>query len=378
MKTLLCTIAVLGLFAMPLLAAENVKLDLNGRLAAGYIDQGQTGNSTPGSFVVPDAKIQANAKLAEDITGVIRLNFDGGTANGADYMYIKLDNVINKIANTKSLVNPVITVGAFKIDFGEETWSNNVVENALVNNSVTDPSGNGVGIQFKQNDLIPSLRLPLILGVSLAFFNGNGNAATDNNNAKAYALKVSGTLKSTPLYFSISDYGSGTLPCVANSSSLVVGDPAVNGPIAGLRTKNWTRKVYELDVRYDMLEGAAKFEPTKAPLWSDSKGVFRLAYGNATDSVDAASSRVTQAYIMLDAIYNVDKKWYVAFRYSYDDFGVKGATGGPLGKYTSISFGGGHRITDSTILKLDYTTNTEPTAVKVDDNSINLILSTKW
>ncbi|MFH1230603.1 MAG: hypothetical protein V1709_03810, partial [Planctomycetota bacterium] len=109
------------------------------------------------------------------------------------------------------------------------------------------------------------------------------------------------------------------------------------------------------------------------------KGVFRLAYGNATDSLDTAGYPLVQAYVMIDGIYNVDKKWYVAFRYSYDELSVKSQTGGPLGKYTWMSFGGGHRITDNTILKLDYTTKAEPAAVKIeDDNSVNLILSTKW
>ncbi|MFH1232229.1 MAG: hypothetical protein V1709_12120, partial [Planctomycetota bacterium] len=371
--TFLVTIAVLSLIAMPLLTAEETKIDLSGRLAVGYQDQGKGGSANPGSFTVPDAKIQLTGKIAEDVSGVIRLDLDGGAANGADYAYISVDNLINKLANTKSPVNPSIVIGLQKINFGEETFNSNAADNALVNNSAANVNGNDIGITFKQEDLVPNL--PLILGASLALMNGCGGA--DNNNAKAYGLKVSGTMKSMPLYFSISDYGSNTLPCIANASALVVGDPTLNGPVAG-RTSNWTRKVYELDVRYDLLEGASKFDPSKAPLFSDAKGVFRLAYGNGTDSLDVAGKPLTQAYIMIDGIYNVDKKWYVAFRYSYDDLAVSGATGGALGKYTSISFGGGNRITDNTTLKLDYTTNTEPTAVKVDNNSVNLIFSTKW
>jgi len=380
MKTLLCTIAIIGLCVLPVLAAEEVKIDLSGsRVAAGYQDQGKNGEANPGSFTVPDAKLQATAKLAEDISAVIRLNFDNGVANGADLAYITVDNVGKKLAGDKTPVNPSISVGVFKMNFGEETFNNDPVNNALVENSVTNPSGIDAGVQIKQDDLVPSL--PLILGATLGFFNGNNGAfgAGDTNNSKAWLFKASGTMKNMPLYFAISDYGSNDIPNVAGSTTaLNIGqqtNPAVPGTSA-----TWCRKVYQLDVRYDLLEGAAKFDPSKAPLWSDAKGVFRLAYGNCSDTGPAAGKPLTQAYIMIDCIFNVDKKWYVAFRYSYDDYAISGLTGGPLGKYTNMSIGGGHRLSENTILKLDLTTKAEPSTIKpkIENDSINLILSTKW
>ncbi|MFH0888180.1 MAG: porin [Planctomycetota bacterium] len=405
MKTFLVTIAVLSLIAMPLLTAEETKIDLSGRLAVGYENQGKGATNTS-SFTVPDAKIQLTGKIAEDVSGVIRLDLNGGIANDPDYVYISVDNLINKMANTKSPVNPSIIVGKQKINFGEETYSNNAVENALVNPSIANISGNDIGITFKQEDLVPNL--PLILGASLAFYNGNG--VVDTNNSKAYGLKVSGTMKSMPLYFSFSSYTSNKLSTDDTAGTAAVTNtiwndadqdgvidagevtylvvPAAPGapgaPDAALNVmgvndsaggRNWTRKVYELDVRYDLLEGASKFDPSKAPLFSDSKGVFRLAYGQATDG-EPVIGKITYAYVMLDGIYNVDKKWYVAFRYSYNDMAVDRA---PVndGKWTRISMGGGYRITDNTAMKLDYSQNTEPKP-KVDNNSVNLIFCTKW
>jgi hypothetical protein len=374
MKTLLCVIAAIAFLALPVLA-EDVKMTFDGsRLAAGYMDSGATGNTTPGTFVVPDAKVRFNVAFDADTSAVLRLNFNNATANGADYAYIKVANVIKKLAKN-DMVNPDIYVGLMKINFGEETWSNNPVENALVNNSQADLGGTDMGIEFRDNSL--PIELPVTLGYSLSFMNGGYNTVArgnDENNVKAYNLKVMATMKSMPLYFSLSQHDSGALP--ATSSAALNNAPCVYvGP--------WYMKGYELDARFDMLEGAQKFDPSKAPLFADAKGVFRLAYGSFTqgDAGATTGSNTTIGTLMLDAIYNVDKQWYVAFRYSYTDVDVKGVTTGDVGKTTRMSIGGGHRLSDNSTLKLDYTTNTEAdTALnpKLENDSVSLLMTVKW
>jgi hypothetical protein len=383
MKTLLYTIVVLSFFALPLLAAEDVKVDISGRLAVGYGDEGSAGLKEPvtfpakenamyvGSFIVPDAKIQANAKLAEDITGVIRLNFDGGTANGADRAYVQLDNVIKKLAKSDT-VNPNIYVGLMKVNFGEETWSNNVVENALVKNSIAMLSGDDIGIEFRQTKM--PIDLPVILGYSLSILNSSSTAGVDNNNAKGYVFKAMGQMKSIPLYFSINQYDSGkfaagSTPAMGNELAAMM---AIYTPGGIVMAGGEYYKLHELDVRFDVLEGSQTFDPSKAPLASDAKAVLRLSYAQGTKGVNTLFSDKEKT-MMLDGLYNVDKQWYVAFRYSSFD------TDGD--KFTRISIGGGHKFSENAILKLDYTTNTEPTALvpdKIANDSVNLLMTVKW
>ena len=330
-------------------------------MAAGYIDGGSVGNATPGTFAVPDAKVKVTAKVDADTTAVIRLNYDNGVANGADFAYIKMDNFINKLANTNSPVNPEITVGKFKTPFGEETQSNNPVEGALVSNSQANPTGNDAGILFKQDDLVKNL--PMMLCASFALLNGNG--AADNNNTKAHMEKVSATFKDMPLYISLSNYGTGHNGTAVAPALSIDGNRAVG---AG----TWYSKVVELDVRYDMTEGKA-FDPTKAPLFSDAKGVFRLAIGQGVTGQATTAARTEYNYVALDGIYNVDGKWYAAFRYSYVDYDGD--------KFTRISIGGGHKMSENTILKAEYTQNSEPdttTIPEVDNNQVSILWTTKW
>jgi len=132
-----------------------------------------------------------------------------------------------------------------------------------------------------------------------------------------------------------------------------------------------------------MLEGAQKFDPSKAPLFADAKGVFRLAYGSFTQGdTSATAARATIGTMMLDAIYNVDKQWYVAFRYSTQDVDVDGlAAAVDFGNTTRMSIGGGCRLTDKSILKLDYTTNTEEDSAvnpKLDNDSVSLLMTVLW
>lgn len=369
MKTLLCVIAAISFLTLPILA-EEVKIDFHGsRLAAGYIDNGTIGNTTPGTFAIPDAKLRANAKFDDDTVAVFRLSFVNAAAPSAEYAYLKLSNVVKKLAKSDT-VNPDIYVGKMKVNFGEETWTNNAVEGTLAHNSVSSLFGNDIGVEFRQNAL--PVELPVGLGYSLSILNGSDAAAAgvvDDNNTKAYVLKVMGTMKSMPLYFSLSQYDSGRMP--AGSNRAMTNDLITS--VLPLTVAGEYTKGYELNVRYDILEGAQKFEPAKAPLASDAKAVLRLAYGQgAKGGMNLISETTT---MMLDGIYNVDKKWYVAFRYS----SLKDAGDD---EWTRTSIGAGHKLSDNAMLKLTYSLNAEPDTVtggpEVDNDSVALLMTVLW
>jgi hypothetical protein len=348
--------------------AQDVKLTINGNLSAGYLDNGSAGSADPGTFAVPTAHIVFGASFNADTSAVVRLNFDDSTANGLDRAYIKMSNVIKKM--TKSdMVNPDIYVGLMKVNFGEETWSNHTVDNALVTNSIGGLTGVDTGIEFRQNKL--PIDLPVTLGYSLSFLNGVNplvmGTSSDENNTKGYVFKVMATMKSLPMYFSLSQYDSGRsvlgMPSLSNEALDTYALPVVVG---GEYVKG-----YELNVRYDLLEGAQKFDPTSVPLFADAKGVFRLAYGaGAAGPMNLIADGTT---MMLDAIYNVNKEYYLAFRYSSMDFDGDA--------FTRTSIGGGYRLSDKAILKLDYSLNAEPDTVwapKVDNDSVALLMTVRW
>jgi hypothetical protein len=356
-------IAVFGLMTSGLFAAD-VAVDLKGsRLAAGYTSD-ESGVPT---FGVPEAKLKFNAKLDEGTKAVARLSVNNA-ALAADYLYVEMSDVLGKIMGGTAPINTSMRVGSMKINFGEETWSNNPVEGALVNNSLANVSGYDEGVQLDAMDIVKNL--PLSLNVSLAFLNGCTGVGVENNTNKAYNLKVSSELKSQPLYFSLSYYSANDT--LNNGAAL-----KVMGDTGGVAT-NWDRKAFELNVRYDLLEGA-KFEPTKAPLFAKSKGVFRLAYGQITDGEELVG-KITHGYVMLDGLYNINAKWYAAFRYSYDDIAVDRASALD-GKPTRTQVGAGCHVSENTTLKLDYTMNAEADTTaspKIDNNVVSVLLTTIW
>lgn len=381
----LCLMAVVGLFAGQVLAGD-VSIDLHGsRMAAGYVDPGAGGavgaadNATyVGSFVVPDAKLRANAKLDEGITAVMRISVSNATVGGGEYFYVKVDDVLARIMD-KAPLPLTATVGRMKVNFGEETWTNNPIESVLITTSVFNVNSYDEGLQFDTTDLVKSL--PLILNASFALFNANAVSGADDNQAKAFNLKVSGQMRDQklPLYFSLSYYNSNDLTEVAGANNDTA--MSVMGMTENWANQPWNRKAFELDVRYDLLEGSDKWTPTKAPFGSDSKAVVRLAYGSVTDGEETVGKSVN-AYVMVEGIYNINDKWYAALRYSYNDLAFdRAAMVASEGKWTRTSVGVGTRLSDSTALKAEYTMNAEPdtaTNPEIDNDQVALLITTKW
>ncbi|MBI4713106.1 MAG: hypothetical protein HY762_07390 [Planctomycetes bacterium] len=387
----LCLMAVVGLFAGQVLAGD-VSIDLKGsRMAAGYVDPGAGGAVTKtdnanyvGSFNVPDAKLRANAKFDETTTAVMRISLNNGTVGGTtELLFVKVNDVLGKIME-KAPLPLTATVGRMKVNFGEETWANNSIDGVLVTTSIFNVNSYDEGLQLDTTDLVKSL--PLILNASFALLNGNAAAGADTNQAKAYNLKVSGQMRDQklPLSFSLSYYSSDELLVLAganNESAL-----SVMGMADNYGGSTWNRKAFELDVRYDLLEGDDKWTPTKAPFLSDSKAVVRLAYGNVTDG-EATVGKVTNGYVMLEGIYNINDKWYAALRYSYNDAGADRASTmftaatDPTGKWTRTSVGVGTRLSGNTALKAEYTMNAEPDTTlnpEIDNDQVALLITTSW
>src|SRR3990167_2146668 len=161
------------------------KLKLKGRWAAGYYHSQKGGTYPNGSVQAPEAKIQFTFK-PDDINDIImRLNLNNATFNNLDYFY--LDTNIMKLTPWEKTAPFALTsrLGRFKVDFGEETFSNNPVEGILPSNSAANIAGNDEGLMLsgkigKENPL----------GWSAGIFNGNTGTGADNNWLKAYNVKV--------------------------------------------------------------------------------------------------------------------------------------------------------------------------------------------
>ncbi|MBI5144464.1 MAG: hypothetical protein HZA30_05300, partial [Candidatus Omnitrophica bacterium] len=219
------------------------KLKIKGRWAAGYFDSDEGGSFNNGSFQAPEAKIQFTFK-PDDINDIImRMNLNNATFNNLDYFY--LDTNIMKLTPWEKTVPFTLTsrIGRFKIDFGEETFSNNPVESILPSNSAANVAGNDEGLMLTSKI---GKANPLIL--SFGVYNGNTGTGADNNWLKAFSGKLAYNIID-PLYVSASYYYSGNLGDVASEMSI--------GGITAPPTNalKWIRQIGEVDVRYDIMKG---------------------------------------------------------------------------------------------------------------------------
>src|SRR3989338_8550076 len=122
------------------------KLKMKGHWAAGYF-QSESGGSYPnGSFEVPEAKLQFAFKPDETYTVILRANLNNAAFNNLDYLYVDAKNPLRIPGDWP--VSLDARLGRFKLDFGDETWSNNPVESALPSNSAANVAGSDEGAQI--------------------------------------------------------------------------------------------------------------------------------------------------------------------------------------------------------------------------------------
>jgi len=330
------------------------KFKIKGRVAAGYYNSEDDGNFPKGSFEIPEAKIQFLFQPDDINTVIMRMDLNNAKFNTIDYLYLetKLDKLFN-------IDLPVYSrLGRFKIDFGEETFSNNPVESVLPSNSASNVSGNDEGLLLKAN-------LSKNFSVSLSILNGNEGVGSDNNGPKALSTKFS--YEFSNFYISGSFYNSFSLKD-KNSEIKIAG---LNSPPIG--TSDWKRSFFEIDFRYDYKKGKI----LNPPSYSDSKGIIRSAYGIFKDDIKNGNDR-DGWYGFVEGTLNLTDKLYFAARYSIvelDDGIIAKLNGIDSNKYERLSIGFGYRITKQTIFKFSYDFNREKPEDK-DNDLFSILVST--
>lgn len=333
------------------------KLKLSGRWAAGYYDSGENGAFPDGSFQAPEAKIRFDFQPDKYNTVVMRLNLNNATFNNLDYFYLDSKDFLPFLKDTPFTLES--RIGRFKVDYGEETWSNNQVESAVVSNSASNIAGNDEGAQLSGKINVFKL-MPIKWSASVT--NGNGGTGADNENSKAFSGKIA-INPLDELYLSASYYHSDDLENGASEFS-----------IAGISTAptnatNWTREMWEVDARYDFKKGKKPLDP---PAYTDSVAYIKGAFGQFWDDagisgVSAALSQLSVqdrdgAYGFVEGLYNINSKLFTAYRYSIVDLYKNqraSLNGINSNRQQRHSLGLGWRLSDKTIFKTEYTWNQE-------------------
>src|SRR3989338_9244230 len=282
------------------------KLKISGRWAAGYFDSEENGSYSNGSFQAPEAKLRFDFAPDKINTIVMRMNLNNATFNNLDYFYVDSKGFLKFLDDTPFTLES--RLGKLKFDYGEETWSNNIVESALISNSSANAAGYDEGLQ-----LSGKIKMKPALKWSAAVMNGNTGTGSDNDNSKAFAGKL-GVTVCDPLYLSASYYDSGDLVAVASEASIA------GITSAPTNATNWERRMWEIDARYDFGKGKKPLDP---PAYSDSKAYIKLAYGQFADDAEDANGRGVQdrdgEYGFVEGLYNINPKLYGAYRYSFTE-----------------------------------------------------------
>ncbi|MEK7450183.1 MAG: hypothetical protein AAB019_11975 [Planctomycetota bacterium] len=354
------------------------------RFAAGYLDSQTDGAFHKGSYQVPDTKLRFNWNIIPDATIVTRMSLNDSTFKEIDYLYIDYkDLFVNLSPSVKdSFFNPKVRMGRFKLETGEETWSNNGVESVVISNSASNFNATDEGIQFSGTVKKEQLGIPMKW--SLSFTNANSGTGKDDEQGKAICFKIAANpvpeLYASATYFNSYDIG-------ANDAE---------ASYAGLKTRPtnatvWTRKITEINLRYDFQPGKEDRLNPGAPAWSDSKGFIRVAYGNFVDNGDdevAPILVVTKRdgkYYFIEGCYNATEKVYLAARQSniaFDDSDMFASLNGVnANEYTRTSLGVGYRLSDKTHIKVESMSNSEdvPTGTdEPDNNQFSLLITAKF
>ncbi|MDP3730389.1 MAG: hypothetical protein Q8R14_02565 [Candidatus Omnitrophota bacterium] len=336
------------------------KLKLKGRFAAGYFSSQRAGTYFNNSFRVPEAKLQFGFQPDDMNSVIMRMNFNNAIANSPLIDYLYLDTNVMKLTPwEKSPFKLMSRIGRLKVDFGEETWSNNPVESALPSNSAANVGGYDVGLQ-----LSGKIGKDNPVGWTAGITNGDNSIGVDNNWLKAFNTKLSYN-PIDPLSLSASYYNSGRLG--TDSSAINIGG-VITPPTNAL---NWMRQVVEVDARYDFKKGKV----LNPPAYCDSLAYIRLAYGYFYD--DAIRFNLGRNvrdregnYGYVEGLYNLNKKFYTAARASYVELnGDNTASFNSVTTklYERYSFGLGYRLTNATIVKASYDVNLEKNGTGGED-----------
>ena len=324
------------------LAKATSKLKIKGRAALGYFDSGSAGSFPSGSFEVPEAKIQFGFEPDKYNTFILRANLNNATFNSLDYFYLDSKDFLPFLEDKP--VKLSTRLGRFKLDLGEETFSNNPVEGALISNSAANTSGSDEGVQVGLN--MGDKKRPI--KVTGAITNGVTGVGSDTTTPKAFTGKISYRF-CDPFYASASYHHSGMLKA-SNSEASIAG--LVTRPTNALK---WYRQVWEVDARYDLKPGKV-IDP---PAYTDSLAYLKFGYGQFNDNAQPVADRDGN-YGFAEGLWNITDKIYTVHRTSFVDLdGDQTASLNSVtaNSYLRYSFGLGYHLTDATILKTEYSIN---------------------
>ena len=345
------------------------KLKMKGRLAAGYFDSGKGGSYPAGSFEAPEAKLQFSFQPDDFNTFVLRFNVNNAAAQSPllDYLYLQSKDFLTFLKDTPFSLSG--RLGRFKLGFGEETWSNNLVESVVPSNSAGNVGLSDEGLELSGKIKLDKIRLQP-LGWIFSVSDGNSGVGSDTSGAKAFMGKLYYS-PIEPLYLSASYYNSGNLK--ANNAEMSIA--GLVSPPSG--TTKWDRTVWEVDARYDIGKGKKPLEPIA---YSDSKAILRISYGQFGDDIKGAaatSAKRNGQFGFVEGAYNLNKKFFTAARYSIvdlDDGQTVALNTITSNAYQRYSLGLGYRWSDNTIVKLGYDWNKE-SKVNSTTNKHNNLLS---
>src|SRR3989338_3449129 len=156
------------------------KLKISGRWAAGYYDSLENGSFPDGSFQAPEAKLRFDFSPDKINTITMRLNLNNATFNNLDYFYLDSKDFLPFLKDTPFTLES--RIGRFKLDYGEETWSNNQVESAVISNSAANVAGNDEGVQLSGKIKVLE-KMPIKWSTSVT--NGNSGTGADNENSRS-------------------------------------------------------------------------------------------------------------------------------------------------------------------------------------------------
>jgi hypothetical protein len=362
------------------------KLTIDGRLFTGLFDskkQGPYPNWTPD---VPDARLKFTFSPSNNVTLVSRLNLSNlvtsqntSTYKDIDYFYLDYTGALS--------ANNTLRLGQHKIDFGQEDWVDNSIENMLVSVSVSHVAGYVSGFETRGT----FGKDPKALQYDLGLFDEPQGTLRNPTDGIPFNAKIAKPITDS-LFASVSYYNSQKLQG-ANATGITFAELSaaptamVNGK--AVTATSWERQVWEADLRYNYGKtGVRSMVPTgKLPPF-----MLGATYGQFNDGAVGVPSR-SGKYWFGEAMLRLTGKLYAAARCSKvqldnGELAILGAqpvagTATPTGvtaevnpgsgiavnSYTRTAIGLGYVLTDLTQLKAEYAFNS------VDGGSYNPALN---
>lgn len=341
-------------------------IKIDGRIFTGIINSQAQGAYPHASLAIPDAKLRFTYMPSKDVTVVSRLKFitTSPSSMGFDYLYADLNNWAGLIPGH------TLRVGRMKIDFGEETWTDNQVESNLVSNSVAVPNGYDEGLDFRG----PICKGDHPVSYSLSLLNGTKDLSPAVG-APACVVKL-GASPMKHLYLSGSYLNTGKLG-VNSTDFAVAGITSMPGGAT-----NWQRHAWEADARWNFgPTGQQNFIPTGPT--AAVPFVLAAAFGQLADDPTGAAKRDGN-YWYAEGLYNITKKIYASARFSDLNL-LSGATAKiadspvAVNKYQRTSLSLGYRLSALTAIKAEYSINkTDGASPEPKLNQFALGVATKF